>query len=194
VHALNTKTLAAVVVFTALAIALNLSPIKIPAPFAPYLIYQIWEIPIVTAFLLFGAAVGVSITIVNTLALFAFFPGALPTGPMYNMAAVLSMLLGIGLTKIILKKRFATHETVIAVLYTASGVILRSASMAIVNYSLLRFPPPVGYSFDEAQILLSLPLVTIFNLTLALYTIPIGYSLAKILESSLKKSSLDLNH
>jgi riboflavin transporter FmnP len=190
---LNTKTLAAIVVFAALAIALNLSPIKIPAPYAPYLIYQTWEIPIVTAFLLFGAAVGVLIAVVNTLALFAFFPGALPTGPMYNLAAVLSMLLGIGLTSIVLKKRFATHETVVAALYTTSGVIFRTAFMDLVNYSLLRFPPPVGYGFDEAAVLASLPLVTIFNLTLALYTIPIGYSVARMLRSSLKKSSLNLN-
>lgn len=189
---MNTKKLAAIVVFAALAIALNLSPIKIPAPFAPYLIYQIWEIPIVTAFLLFGAVVGLSITIVNTLALFAFFPGALPTGPMYNLAAVLSMLLGIGLTKILLKKRLLAHETLVAGLYTVSGVMFRTVFMDIVNYSLLRFPPPIGYGFEESAILVSIPLVTIFNLTLALYTIPIGYSLARILESSLKTSSLNL--
>ena len=190
---MNTKTVAVVVIFAALAIALNLSPIKIPAPYAPYLIYQIWEIPIVIAFLLFGAVVGVLIAVVNTLALFAFFPGALPTGPMYNLAAVLSMLLGIGLIRIILRKRFATHETVVNALYTASGVVFRTAFMDVVNYSLLRFPPPIGYGFDEAAILASIPLVTIFNLTLALYTIPIGCSLARVLGSSLKKSSLDLN-
>jgi riboflavin transporter FmnP len=185
---LNTKTLAATIVFAALAIALNLSPIKIPAPYAPYLIYQIWEIPIVTAFLLFGATVGVLIAGVNTLALFAFFPGALPTGPMYNLAAVLSMLLGVGLASKVLKKRFATHETVVAGLYTASGAIFRTAFMSLVNYSLLRFPPPVGYGFNEEAVLASLPLITIFNLTLALYTIPIGYSVAKFLRSSLKNS------
>jgi len=146
----------------------------------------------VTAFLLFGAVVGVSITIINTLALFAFFPGALPTGPMYNLAAVLSMLLGIGLTRIVLKKHLLAHETLVAGLYTVSGVMFRTAFMDIVNYSLLRFPPPIGYDFKEPAILASIPLVTIFNLTLALYTIPIGYSLARILESSLKKSSLNL--
>ena len=53
-HQMNTKTVATIAVFSALAIALNLSPFKIPAPFAPFLIYQIWEIPIVAAFLLFG--------------------------------------------------------------------------------------------------------------------------------------------
>jgi riboflavin transporter FmnP len=190
---LNTKKLAAIVVFAALAIALNLSPMKIPAPFAPYLIYQIWEIPIVAAFLLFGAVVGVSIAVVNTVALFAFFPGALPTGPMYNLAAVLSMLLGIGLTKIALKNRFAANKTLVGSLYTASGMISRTIFMNIVNYSLLRFPPPIGYGFDEPTILATLPLVTIFNLTLALYTIPIGYSLARIIESSIMKSNLNLD-
>ena len=183
---MKTKTLAAIIVFAALAIALNLSPIKIPAPYAPYLVYQIWEIPIVAAFLLFGATVGVLITMVNTLALFAFYPGALPTGPLYNLAAVLSTLLGIGLTKTLLRKHPATHEAIVGTLYTASGVATRAVSMALVNYSFLRFPPPVGYGYVEEAVIAALPFVTIFNITLALYTIPIGYSLARIVESNLK--------
>lgn len=183
---LKTKTVAAIVVFSALAIALNLSPIKIPAPYAPYLVYQIWEIPIVTAFLLFGATVGVLITVVNTLALFAYYPGALPTGPLYNLAAVLSTLLGIGLMKILLRKHPGTHEATVATLYTASGVSTRAVLMALVNYTFLRFPPPVGYSYAQEAVIVALPLVMIFNITLALYTIPIGYSLARIVESNVK--------
>lgn len=183
---MKTKTVAVIVVFTALAIALNLSPIKIPAPYAPYLVYQIWEIPIVTAFLLFGTTVGVLITVVNTLALFAYYPGALPTGPLYNLAAVLSTLLGIGLMKILLRQHHGTHEATVATLYTASGVATRAVLMALVNYTFLRFPPPVGYGYAQEAVIVALPLVVIFNITLALYTIPIGYSLARIVESNVK--------
>ena len=183
---MNTKTIAAIVVFAALAIALNLSPLKIPAPYAPYLVYQIWEIPIVTAFLLFGTAVGVLIALVNTLALFAFYPGALPTGPAYNLGAVLSMLLGIGIMKILIDKRLANRQIVSAIVYTTSGTLMRTICMAIVNYAFLRLPPPIGYGMPENAIIASLPLVTIFNITIALYTIPIGYSLARVVASSLK--------
>jgi riboflavin transporter FmnP len=183
---LNTQTVAAVIVFAALAVVLNLSPLKIPAPYAPYLIYQVWEIPIVAAFLLYGARVGVLITLLNTLTLLALFPGALPTGPLYNLAAVLSMLLGIGIVKILVEKHSSKRETIVAALMTASGVILRTAFMAFVNYVCLRFPPPVGYGLPEAAVIASIPFIVIFNLTLALYTIPLGYSVTKAVKSYVK--------
>jgi riboflavin transporter FmnP len=182
----NARVIAAIVVFAALAIMLNLSPFKIPAPYAPFLIYQIWEIPIVAAFLLFGARVGILITLINTLALIALFPGALPTGPLYNMLAVLSMLTGVGLTKFFFDKHSPKHEVVMASIFTASGTILRALFMVLVNYALLRYPPPVGYSMPEGPIIAMMPLVAIFNVTLALYTIPIGFSLARIVKSSVK--------
>jgi riboflavin transporter FmnP len=182
----NTRTIAAVIIFAALTIALNLSPIKFPAPYAPFLYYQIWEIPIVAAFLLFGAGVGILIALINTAALLVLFPGALPTGPLYNLAAILSMLLGIGIVKVVIEKRSLENEVVIASLFTTSGLVLRTIAMAILNYVLLRFPPPVGYSMPEEFIIATIPLVTIFNITLALYTIPIGYSLAKTVKISFK--------
>jgi riboflavin transporter FmnP len=183
---MNTRAIAAIVMFAALAIMLNLSPLKIPAPYAPFLIYQIWEIPIVAAFLLFRAKVGILITVINTMALIALFPGALPTGPFYNMVAVLSMLAGIGLMKFFVDKHPPGHELVIASAFTASGTILRALVMALVNYALLRYPPPVGYGLPEEPIIAMMPLVAIFNITLALYTIPMGFSLAKIVKSSVK--------
>lgn len=183
---MNTKTIAVIIMFAALTIVLDLSPIKIPAPYAPFLIYQIWEIPIVAAFLLYGVSAGVIIALINTIILIAVFPGALPTGPLYNFAAVLSMLLGIGITKVFFEKHSPKHEALLVALFTASGVILRAGIMALVNWAFLRFPPPVGYGFPEETIIATIPLVLIFNVTVALYTIPIGYSLAKALKSNVK--------
>lgn len=184
---MDTKTIAAIIVFAALTIALNLSPIKFPAPYAPFLIYQIWEIPIVTAFLLYGTRVGIPIAILNTIILIAVFPGLLPTGPLYNLAAVLSMLLGIGIIKFFIKKNSPRNQVLLAGLFTTSGVILRTVIMIIVNYVFLRFPPPVGYGLDEITIIAYVPLVAIFNITLALYTIPIGYSLAELVKANIKR-------
>ena len=248
---LNSRTIAAIIVFTALALVLNLSPIKIPAPYAPFLIYQIWEIPIVAAFLLFGSKVGVPVAIINTLALLVYFPGALPTGPLYNLAAVLSTLLGIYIAqKAVVAFRSRSSEyttealayvilamisivaafiqnvwwllpgiifillslTVIietwskkavnaprvqsnlsgqseALLMTAStmaGVFARVVVMSVVNFVFLPFPPPVGYSYPREVVIAILPLVGLFNATLALYTIPIGHAIAKVVRSSLK--------
>jgi len=183
---MNTKTTAVIIIFTALTIALNLSPIKFPAPYAPFLIYQIWEIPIVAAFLLYGTRVGIPIAILNTLMLLAVFPGLLPTGPFYNLAAVLSMLLGIGIIKSLAKKHSPKNQLLLGGLFTVSGIILRVAAMAIVNYVFLRFPSPVGYGLNEETIIAYVPLVVIFNVTLALYTIPIGHFLAELVKSSIK--------
>lgn len=184
---MNTKTVAIIAVFVALTIVLNLSPIKIPAPYAPYLIYQIWEIPIVAAFLLYGITIGIGIAILNTLVLFAVFPGTLPTGPLYNLAAVISMLFGIFLVKVFVVKNPQKHgEPVTATLLTVLGVVFRVAVMTLVNWAFLRFPPPVGFSMPEEAVLASLPLIAIFNATLALYTIPCGYSIAKAVKVIIK--------
>jgi riboflavin transporter FmnP len=185
---MNSKTISLVAVFAALTVALNIfSPIRIPAPYAPFLIYQIWEIPIVASFLLFGPLIGVGVTIINTLMLFAVFPGALPTGPLYNLAAVLGMLLGAFVALLIVRRiRVLRSEVGMAVCVTGFGVVFRTVLMTFVNWVFLPFPPPVGYSMPEAAVLASLPLVAFFNFTLALYTLPLGHFLAKVAELSTK--------
>jgi len=185
---MNSKTIASIIIFAALTITLNLSsPIKIPAPYAPFLIYQIWEIPIVAAFLLYGVVVGFTIAVLNTLVLLAVFPGELPTGPIYNLVAITSMLLGM-----IIVKKLAEHcsykfgETPLNVLTTSSGIIFRIVTMVCVNWVFLRFPPPIGFGIPEEAIVLMVPFVVIFNATLALYTIPLGYVAARAVKSGLK--------
>ena len=71
---MNTKRLTLIIVFIALTTALNIDGPKIPAPYAPFLYYQLWEIPIVVAFLAMGPKAGVTIAVINTLILLAFFP------------------------------------------------------------------------------------------------------------------------
>ncbi len=185
---MRTRTIATIVVFAALSIALNLlSPIRIPAPFAPFLIYQIWEIPIVAAFLLYGALVGSVIAVLNTAVLLAVFPGELPTGPFYNLAAILSMFLGIILAQRIAQRYSNTlGETSLGIMVTSAGIFLRTVAMALVNWAFLRFPQPVGFEFPEAMILAYVPLVILFNATLALYTIPSGLVLAKAVRFGMK--------
>jgi len=184
---MDTKTVAVVTTFAALTIVFNLSPLKFPAPYAPYLKYQIWEIPIVAAFLLYGVVVGVSIAIINTAILFAVYPGELPTGPLYNLAAIMSMLFGMLIVKRLAGRNPQKRaETLLAALATVLGIVLRVGAMTVVNWTFLRFPPPVGYGMPEGAILLALPLIAIFNATLALYTIPLGYVIAKAVRLGVK--------
>jgi len=186
---MNSKTIANIVVFVALTIVLNLWGPKIPAPYLTFLKYQIWEIPIVAAFLLFGPLIGGLIAIANTLMLFVVFPGDLPTGPLYNLAAVLSMLFGIFLMHKIVAKRFSKQNDALIVTFsTIFGIVLRVGIMTVINWTLLRYPPPVGYNTPEEIILAWLPLIGVFNATLALYTIPLGHFIAKAVRSAIRIS------
>jgi len=250
---LDSKSIAAIIVFASLALILNLSPIKIPAPYATFLIYQIWEIPIVVAFILYGPKVGIPVAIINTLALLIIFTGELPTGPLYNLAAVLSMLLGIYLVHKVAEafrykfvgERYWTesvgyimlvmisimgalvqtlwwllpafvfsflsiiaisegrsrknaapnttsqnpsgqHDALLMTASSITGAFTRVIIMSIVNLMFLPFPPPVGFNMPREVVITMLPLVGFFNATLALYTIPIGHTIARIVKPGIK--------
>lgn len=184
---MESKTIASISVFAAFTVALNLSPIKIPAPYAPFLIYQIWEIPIVAAFLLYGPGVGVAISIVNTIVLLGVFPGALPTGPLYNLAAVLSMLLGVYVVQKFATKSFKRRkEAMLITSFTALGILGRVGIMTFVNWAFLPYPFPIGFSIPLQALVMLLPVIGVFNATLALYTIPLGYFIAKAVSSGAK--------
>lgn len=178
---MRARSIAVLGVFAALTIALNLSPLKIPAPYAPFLIYQIWEIPIVVAFFIYGGRIAAALAVLNTIALLIIFPGALPTGPLYNFTAVLSMIAGLLIVKRFLPIKMTGKKEAVAVAgLTASGILLRTAVMLLVNFSLLSYPPPIGFSLPQEVVILYMPLIALFNASLAFYTILGGYFLARI--------------
>ncbi|MCD6529165.1 hypothetical protein J7L06_02615 [Candidatus Bathyarchaeota archaeon] len=184
---MNSKSIATVTVFSALTVALNLSPFKIPAPYAPFLYYQIWEIPIVTAFLLFGPLIALYVSIINTVVLLVYFPGALPVGPLYNLAAVLGTLLGIyAAQKITTRGSSIKNDLAIILLCTTLGAISRVLIMSVMNWAFLRYPYPIGFGLPGEVITMMLPVIGFFNATLAMYTIPIGYVLARAVSYGIK--------
>jgi riboflavin transporter FmnP len=191
----NTRTLSLIIIFIALAIALNVYGPKIPFPLAPFLYYQLWEIPIVVAFLSIGPKSGVTITVINSLILLAVFPGGLPTGPLYNLIAVLSMLLGVYIPYRIathgckvenLGSFLRQHVKLITVAATTLGIVLRVAVTTFVNYFALQQPYPIGFSFQPIDALAFLPFGAIFNATIAIYTIPVAIGIAIAITSRVK--------
>lgn len=103
---MNIKALVATIVLAVLTVALSpaVSGIGIHAPYAPFLTYNFWEIPIVVAFLLISPLVGVLISLLNASIMFAFAPGPLPTGTLYSLIAVFSMLTGIYIARRLLTR------------------------------------------------------------------------------------------
>ena len=189
---MDTKKLTLTIVFAAIAIALNpaFTNIFLNFPLANGLIYQLWEIPIVIAFLIISPVTGIAVSLVNTAVLFAVFPGILPTGPAYNLAATLSMQVGIYAAMIVGKKVACSRnpDTNIlsvakwAAIATAMGILTRVAFMSVLLYFALPQPAPIGFAsfgFDQAKTNAYLPFAAFFNATLALYTIPIAWIIAK---------------
>ena len=199
---MQTKALTLTIIFTVLTVILNpdISKISLPAPYAPFLIYQIWEIPIVAAFLLLNLKSAVAIAGLNAVVLLAIFQGASPLGPFYNLAAILSMLLGIYLAHMLFFKRISNKEkfgaawkynSTLAIAYTGFGIAFRVISMGIVNFVTLGFPPPVGYALPQPIIVsYYVPVSCIFNGTLALYTIPLGYFIAVVIKRNLRHANM----
>ncbi len=195
---MKTAALAVIIVFAALTVVLNpaLSGIGVPAPYLPYLVYQIWEIPIVAVFLLYGAKYGVAISVINAFVLLAIFigPGGLPAAPFYNMIAILSMMLGVYLPHKIagfINRNKAPNDsprfgakTIVA--STALGITLRVLVMTVVNFAVLGLSAPFGYSMSQETVIGALPLIAFFNATLALYTIPLGHGVTQAVRKNLK--------
>jgi len=200
---MDTKRLAFIIIFVALTTALNIAGPKIPAPYAPFLYYQIWEIPIVAAFLVVGPKTGTAVALLNTFILLIVFPGQLPTGPIYNLIAELAMLIGvysaykIGTLKCPADNIGAylkSHKLGLSISTTALGITTRVIITTIANYFLIAQPSPIGFgsffSFaglsGQAGVVAFLPFSALFNGTIALYTIPIALIVAIAVHSNIR--------
>jgi riboflavin transporter FmnP len=181
---MDTKRVALTATFAALAIVLNpdISRISIPAPFPPFLPYQVWEIPIFVAFLLFGPKPGLIIAIIGSAAIVTLHPNIIGFG---GVIAMLAMLGGTYIAYRIVTRNVpleitpSTRKTIIAT--TAGGIILRTGVMAVQNYFML---PLIGYPMTFVASIS--PLIALFNATEPLYVIPFSYILAKVIGSNLK--------
>jgi hypothetical protein len=110
------------------------------------------------------------------------------------------MLLGIYLAHLLFFKRISNKEkfdtqwkynTTLAVAYTGFGIAFRVIIMGIVNFVTLGVPPPVGYALPQPIIIsYYVPVSCIFNATLALYTIPLGYFIAVVIKRNLRHANL----
>jgi len=191
---LNTKSLMLIIVFAALTVVLN--PIRIPTFYWPGFFYRLWEIPIVVAFLLFGPRIGISVASLNVLAQIMLFP--IPAGIVaypWGFVATLTMLLGVYIAQKLFRQGLLPEDPLVRakpILYlTSLGIAFRTGIMPFVDYSVYHslLPIALGRSFTEAYIVALIPPMIVFNITVALYTVPIGYIIARQLSKSLKLGS-----
>jgi riboflavin transporter FmnP len=184
---MNTRAIAATVVLAAITITLNpgFTGLAVPAPFFPWVTYYLWEIPVVVACFLVGPKHAVLITVLNLIILLAIAPGFAIQQPFYQCTAAITMLGGIYLAIRISNRKPSQQKAVpkrrLLLFSTAFGILFRVGIMAVVAYVFFRYPV-VGFELPEPLILLMIPLIALYDATFALYTIPIGYFIAKTVQ------------
>ena len=193
---LDRRSLTASILFPSIALVLHppFLPLAIPAPYAPFLLYTIWEIPLYICLILFGPITAIISGIINFISLLVFFPGQLITGPIYNLIAIFGSYLGIILIK--RRKQFVQDTNDIKkdvmswnmAVIVLSPMILRTVIMTIVNFIALPMPPPIGFSIPLEAMPATLGLIAIFNSTTIIYSIPIAYVIARAAKSATNKT------
>jgi riboflavin transporter FmnP len=186
---MNTRALALIITFTAVAIALN--TVKIPTIYWPGVSYGFSEIPIVVAFLLFGLKVGVIVGFLDFVAQVFLFPMGPPGMVAYPIAFIglLFMLLGMYLAaKYLARKKTECSDKKKVFYLAAFGSATRGAVMPVIIYEVFYqiMLPLVGIKIPENILVGLIPSFFVFALTVPLYTIPIAYVIATKVSKSLQ--------
>ncbi len=183
---MNSKSVALLVTFAAVAIALN--SIRIPTVFYPGHFFQFSQIPIVIAFLLFGLKMGVLVGILNLAGGFALFPIG-PSGLIVYPMDFLSLLLmfaGMWLaSKFTIygntSSRFPLLGKPMVGLTLGGATAVRAGIMPFVDYSVIYhvlLPLIIGIKPPEAYILGLFPAFVLYNAIVPLYVVPVAYVVA----------------
>jgi len=191
IERLNTRTIAVVIVFAGLAIVLNpaISGVGVPFLFTGF-IHNVWEIVIIVAFLLMGFKSGISVALINAAFLFSVYPG--PSRALFsllNTLAVSGMMVGIYFANKLTRKNSQDQNPSKArkiTLYTALAITFRLIMMLPIVYTLLHYNIGATPPSESAIFMIALPLQTFYNITITLYTIPVGYFIAKTASKNLK--------
>jgi riboflavin transporter FmnP len=187
---MDTKAISLTIALAALALALNpaISGLGLPFPPLPGLIFNLWETVIIIAFFLTGFKGGLAVALLNTVFLLVVYPGpSRALYPLTNTVAVSAMMVGIYLANKIATRKLSEEKKPspgkTPVYYTASAMVLRIIVMAPLMLALLYL---TGVQDLAAAVL---PVQAVYNIIQTLFTIPIGYFVASIVNKNFKFSS-----
>lgn len=173
----TTRRIAAIALLAPLSYILSLGP-RIPFPPLPFLLFELWEVPVYFAlqFYDFKTAMGVEAIVFIVI---MSRESHLLLGPVYNLVAVVLTMAGF-----IVGRRLSKGSAPPSV---AGGVALRVAGMSVVNWSLLRYPPPIGFSIPVSVLNATLWLYGVFNATVAAYSLALALAASKAVARAFAK-------
>jgi hypothetical protein len=182
---MNSKSIALVITFAAVAIALN--AIRIPTVFYPGTYFQFSQIPIVIAFLLFGAKIGVFVGLLNLAGGLALFPiGAV--GLIVYPADFLSSLLMIA--GIWIARKFTNYAKASgrfpvfkkpAIGLFLGAIALRTGIMPFFDFAVVYHvlvPLILGIRPSEVYILGLVPAFVLYNAIVSFYVVSVAFVVA----------------
>jgi riboflavin transporter FmnP len=190
---LNARSIALISTFAALAIALN--TIRIPSIFWPGFAYSFCEIPVLVAFLIFGFKIGFLVEALHIAGQEIFFPAG-PAGiVVYPMGLIFVPLMfsGVYLASKFLARRAASGKQISekkrALYFTGFATVLRGGIMPIIDYTIMYgilLPLVLSITIPAAHIAALVPSFVVYNITNALYVVPVAYLVAKRVSKYLK--------
>ena len=181
---MNAKAIGVIIAFTALTTGLNF--VRIPAPYNIVLSYQLSDVVLIVAFLLFGIKVGLTIAGLNMiLKMFVFVDVSGPIGPPYYLVAFLSMFFGMYLfEKLVKQQKLDNHRISKDVtISTFLGTFTRTLIMLPLDYlffgSLVSVVAGLTLSEAYAVVIAAMPTLIFYNITVPIIMIPTSYFIAK---------------
>lgn len=190
---MNVRSIALISTFAALAIALN--TVRIPAVYWPGFFYTLCEIPVLVAFIIFGLKIGFLVEALHIVGQEIFFPvgpGGIVVYPM-GFFTHLFMFSGIYLASKFITRRAASGkqfgEKRRTLYFTGFATALRGGLMPIIDYAVLYnvlLPLVLSITIPETYIAALVPSFVLYNITSALYAVPLAYLIAKRVSNYLK--------
>ena len=190
---MNTRSVALIAVFAALAIVLN--TIRIPTFYWPGFFYTLCDIPVLVAFFLYGFKIGILVEVLHIVGQEIFFPvgpGGIVVYPM-GLITHLLMFSGIYLASKFISRKAASKkqfgEKKKTIYFTGLATALRGGLMPIIDYLVLYsilLPLALGITIPATYILALVPSFFLYNVTSTLYAVPIAYLIARKTSNYLK--------
>jgi riboflavin transporter FmnP len=183
---MTARSIALIAIFAALAIVLN--TIRIPTFYWPGWFYTLSDIPVIVAFLIYGFKIGILVEATQIMGQEIFFPvgpGGLVVYPM-GLLVVPLMVFGIYLARKLLAQKSTgvsqVSEKKATIYLTGFAVALRGSIMPIVDFFILYqllLPIVLVKVIPVTYVIGLIPAFVIYNITSALYAVPVAYFIAK---------------
>jgi hypothetical protein len=177
---MEAKEVALIIALLGVSLVLNprLSGLAIPS-FFPGLWFYFWEIPILIALFLLGLKYAISIALGNGFVLILFWgPGF--NNPLLNLLSALSTVFGVYFARKLLSRKYfqergisRSKEVIVCTVFT---MLLRLAIMtpAVFFYA--------GFFILYEVIIMLLPFLIIYDITIVAYTVPLAYLIERRVE------------